>query len=151
MIIRLRSALICETVRGRGGQTDLLGIAGVELLAYNKPGLLDCFLTAQLELDRQPTFGRVRVSCTGLEKDFPFAVPAGHPHAGLAFPLKIPVVSQGELVVILFDDSQSDAEPRRICWSLGFVPRAEPTDLDGAAIQAACQAFADTVANKMVN
>lgn len=148
MIMGLRSALFCAKVEmHRDGQADYLGILGAEISADSRPGVVQAWLTLQLELDRKTTVGRVVVECEGLKQDFPFEAPAGHAEAATAFPLMIPVLKEGSLWVTVIDDS-ARTKPIRQKWRLKFRPDAQVLEDRGAGQQIAdsCQRAAATVA-----
>jgi hypothetical protein len=151
MITGLRSALICaNVVTHNDGRTDLIGIVGGEISADSRPGVVQAWLSLQIELDRKATTGRVLVECDGLKQDFPFSAPAGHAEAGAAFPLIIPVLKEGTLWVTVFDD-QAKVKPLRQKWRLKFTANAEELeDPAGAARQIAdtCQKAAASVADR---
>lgn len=150
MITALRSALICaKVVTHDDGRTDLLGIVGGEISADSRPGVVQAWLSLQIELDRKATSGRVLVECEGLKQAFPFSAPAGHAEAGAAFPLIIPVLKEGALWVTVFDD-QARAKPLRQKWRLKFLPDAQALEDPVAAarqIADTCQKAAASVAS----
>jgi hypothetical protein len=137
MITALRSALFCaKVVSHDDGRTDLIGIIGGEISADSRPGVVQAWLSLQIELDRKPTSGRILVECEGLKQDFPFSAPAGHAEAGAAFPLIIPVLKEGTLWVTVFDD-QARAKPLRQKWRLKYRPDAETLEDPDAGRQIA--------------
>lgn len=149
MITGLRSALICaKVVSNDDGRTDLIGIVGGEISADSRPGVVQVWLSLQIELDRKATSGRVLVECDGMKQDFPFSAPSGHAEAGVALPLMIPVLREGALWVTVHDD-QAKAKPLRQKWRLKFMADAEALeDPISAARQIAdtCQRAAASVA-----
>jgi hypothetical protein len=148
MITGLRSALFCAKVEmHRDGRADYLGILGAEMSADSRPGVVQAWLTLQIELDRKATVGRVVVECDGLKQDFPFEAPAGLAEAATAFPLMIPVLKEGTLWVTVIDDS-GKAKPIRQKWRLKFLPDARPLEdpLAGKQIVDSCQRAAASVA-----
>lgn len=148
MITGLRSALICAKVQQHAdGQTDYIGIIGADISADSRPGVVQAWLTLQIELDRKATVGRVVVECEGLKQDFAFEAPAGHAEVGTALPLMIPVLKEGTLWVTILDDS-ARAKPLRQKWRLKFKPDAQELEDPGAGRQIAdtCQRAAASVA-----
>lgn len=149
MITGLRSALLCAKVEMHpDGRADYLGILGGEVSADSRPGMVQAWLTLQIELDRKATAGRVLVECEGLKQDFPFYAPAGHSEAATAFPLLIPVLKEGTLWVTVLDDG-AKTKPLRQKWRLKFTPNAEnlANPVDAARqISDSCQRAAASVA-----
>jgi hypothetical protein len=148
MITGLRSALLCSKVEHRpDGSSAYIGILGADIYAGSRPGLIECWLTVQLDLDQTATSGALAVVCEGLEQVFPFETPDGYSDAAFALPLIIPVLREGNLQLSIRDLGAPGAE-RSVTWRLNFAPGAERMKSRGASerIVLVAQEAARTVA-----
>ena len=127
MIIALRSAIICNKIEEKGAGADYLGIYGATLLVDSQPGFLQFYLAIQLELDRKPTSGFIRVTAADYNHAFPLAVPKGHWLPAIAFQLILPVLSAGPLMVSIHD-AEGRGKPIRLKWNIAFAENAKVLD-----------------------
>ena len=127
MIIALRSAIICNKIEEKGAGADYLGIYGATLLVDSQPGFLQFYLAIQLELDRKPTSGFIRVTAADYNHAFPLAVPKGHWLPAIAFQLILPVLSAGPLMVSIHD-AEGRGKPIRLKWTIAFAENAKVLD-----------------------
>ena len=127
MIVALRSAVICNKIEETGAGADYLGIHGSTLLAESQPGFLQVYLAIQLELDRKPTSGFIRVAAANYNHAFPLAVPKGHWLPAIAFQLILPVLTAGPLTVSIHD-AEGRGKPIRLKWNIAFAADAKVLD-----------------------
>jgi hypothetical protein len=125
MITGVRSAILCnEVLQNADGTVDYLGLQGAALVLDSNPNILNIWLSLHLELDRKPATGRVRVTTDDFDLTVPFHLAAGWALSAVAFPMNIPVRSEGPLTVSVSED-RLDRKPYRFKWSLGFETGAK--------------------------
>lgn len=139
MIRAVRIALFCEGVDSSGESLTIVGVWGHTLLAGNRPGALEAVLLLQLDIDRQPTDGHVRVQVDAYDETFPFAFRSAEPVTALLLRLLLPVLSEGVLTVTVADHGGAEW---RFDWRVDAAPDAEPLHASPTFILEACRAAA---------
>jgi len=150
MITGLRSAILCETVQETLKGASLINLYTEQLLAVQRPGLIEGYLSVMVDTDGRATRGAITLEAHSFSQSFAFGAQEGDFMPTIAVPVMLPVIKAGPLTLTVRDgDAPNNSFTAR--WRLDFAPRAKLIRPDQVAtLIATCNAHAKIVRENLM-